>query len=138
MVLRGTDSTDSDGTIDEFFWYLNEQYINGQSTFTHVFDQPGDYVIRLDVTDNNGETSSASLIVKINPPTDNSASGVVIGDIDDSQATSEPAMGASGGTDQPKGIWVEDGALKVPGFEAVFAIMGLMLVSWYVHRGKEE
>lgn len=133
MVLRGTDSTDSDGTIEEYLWHLNDQYINGQSTFTHVFDEAGTYTIRLDVVDNDGGSSSATLMISIKE-SDNSA-GVVIGDVDDTQSTSSPAAGTSGEKQDYKGIWIEDGALKVPGFEALFAICGIVVVFWYVRRG---
>ena len=135
LVLRGTESTDSDGTIEEFMWYIDEQYINSQSTFTHVFDKVGTYTIRLDAIDNDGGMGSATLVVKIQD-SDNSA-GVVIGDVDSTQATSQPASVAGIGI-QDKGIWIEDGAIKVPGFQAVFAIAGLIAVFWNVHRRKKE
>lgn len=135
IVLRGTESTDPDGIIEEFKWHLNDQYINGQSTFTHVFDEAGTHTIRLDVIDNDGGSSSAILIVTLQE-SENSA-GVVIGDVDDTQAASQPAAGASGGQ-QPRGIWIEDGALMMPGFEALFAIAGLIMVYWNVHRRREE
>lgn len=135
LVLRGTESTDPDGTIEEFKWHLNDQYINGQSTFTHVFDEAGTHTIRLDVIDNDGGSSSAILIVTLQE-SENSA-GVVIGNVDDTQAASQPAAGTSGGQ-QPRGIWIEDGALMMPGFEALFAIAGLIMVFWNTHRRREE
>jgi len=136
IVLRGTDSTDSDGTIEEFRWHLNDQYINGQSTFTHVFDEAGTSTIRLDVIDNDGGSSSATLVVKLQES--ESSAGVVIGDVDSTQAASPGAADASSGTQQTEGIWIEDGALKVPGFQAVFAMAGLITVFWNVHRRKKE
>jgi len=136
IVLRGTDSTDPDGTIAEYKWHLNDQYINGQSTFTHVFDEVGTNTIRLDVIDNDGGSSSATLIVKLQE-SENSA-GVVIGDVDDTQAASQSAADASSGTQQPRGIWIEDGALMMPGFPAVFAMAGIVVVFWNIRRRREE
>ena len=132
IVLRGTESTDPDGTITEYKWHLNDQYINGQSTFTHVFDEVGTNTIRLDVIDNDGGSSSATLIVKLQE-SENSA-GVVIGDVDDTQSAAD----ASSGTQQPRGIWIEDGALMMPGFPAVFAMAGIVVVFWNIKRRREE
>lgn len=132
IVLRGTESTDPDGTITEYKWHLNDQYINGQSTFTHVFDEVGTNTIRLDVIDNDGGSSSATLIVKLQE-SENSA-GVVIGDVDDTQSAAD----ASSGTQQPRGIWIEDGALMMPGFPAVFAMAGIVVVFWNIRRRREE
>ena len=129
IVLKGVDSTDSDGIIEKYDWHINNEFVNGQSTFTHVFDTAGTYVIQLTVEDDDKATAQAILTVTIN---ENEDTGVVqIASTDASESESTPPS-------QNTGIWFEDGSLKVPGFESVFSICGLLLVSYLVRRGQQE
>ena len=131
LTLYGTESTDTDGTISEFSWYIDNIYVNGQSTFTHVFEEPGNYVIRLEVTDDDGCRSSALLFITISKPDDNSP-GVIIDNIDDSKAITQELINEG----SQKGIWIENGRLMIPGFTIVFSILGLLAAIGISHKRK--
>ena len=128
LVLKATDSNDPDGVIESYSWSINGQYINGQSTFTHVFDNPGTYEIKLNAEDDDGATAEALLTVSI---IETQSGTVEISNTDDLQA-------GGTGSGQRDGVWVEDGALKVPGFGSMTAIVSLLTVICFVVRNRER
>lgn len=130
LILKATDSNDPDGVIESYSWSINGQFINGQSTFTHVFADPGTYEIKLIAEDDDGATAEAILTVSV---TETQTGTVEISNTDDLQA-----RGIGSGPGQRDGIWVEDRALKVPGFDSVLAITGLMIVIYLMLRNREE
>lgn len=120
VILKGVESSDTDGTIEKYDWFINDVFVNGQSTFTQVFDTEGTYEIVLIVEDNDGATAQATLIVPVNIEDD----GVSI-IADNVDASAAEVTGTEGRT----GIWFEDGALKVPGFGGLLAVMVLLILS---------
>jgi PKD repeat protein len=128
LILKAAESSDPDGTIESYGWYINGQFINGQSTFTHVFADPGTYEIKLTVEDDDGATAEAILTVSV---TETNTGTVEISHTDNTQA------GGSGPT-QRAGVWVEDGALKIPGFDSLMAITGLLIVICLTLRNRED
>lgn len=70
ITLDGSDSYDLDGEIVEYKWsYTNgasfPKVIGTDEVITHVFGEPGEYSIELQVTDDMGAIDSSSTIVKV-------------------------------------------------------------------------
>ena len=66
ITLDGSSSTDSDGNIISFNWYLNgEELIGSEQILTHQFSAFGDYMITLVVTDNENAIGSAISVVNV-------------------------------------------------------------------------
>jgi len=70
LYLDGTGSTDADGTIDKYRWYIakrpagEEELFSTEALPTYIFTDAGYYDIYLEVEDNSGRTSErASLTV---------------------------------------------------------------------------
>lgn len=61
VTFSGTGSTDSDGTIQSYVWSTGET----GSSMTHTFATAGTYTVTLTVTDNDGLTSSASVVITV-------------------------------------------------------------------------
>lgn len=66
-------STDSDGTIVEYFWFMGDGTIFEEPNPVHSFFEAGSYDVELWVTDNEGETSIYGEIVTVEdaPPVEN-------------------------------------------------------------------
>ncbi len=66
-------STDSNGEIVEWLWDFGDGTTSNQQSPTHIFTQPGNYTVTLSVKDNDGQTSSKSIAIKVtsedDPPT---------------------------------------------------------------------
>ncbi len=71
VFFDGTNSTDPDGTIASYKWKFNDPYCSPSSNTastakaSHVFTRAGQYVVELNVTDDDGGVSSSSLVVTI-------------------------------------------------------------------------
>lgn len=72
----GTESKDQDGRIDKYAWTFGQGTATASTAIAfHVYDAPGTYEVRLTVTDNRGETGTATHAVEISnlpanqPPT---------------------------------------------------------------------
>jgi hypothetical protein len=63
----GTLSRDSDGEIVQYSWNFGDDTTASGSIVTHKFYEPGDYQIRLTVTDNAGDSAQIEKKVTINP-----------------------------------------------------------------------
>jgi PKD repeat protein len=61
------DSTDSDGTIEEWRWDFSDGNVSSAQHPTHAFATGRIYVVELVVTDNNGSTDSVSQPVHVAP-----------------------------------------------------------------------
>lgn len=59
--LDASKSFDSDGSITEYEWFLNDQKISSEKSLKHKIDNPGVYRIRLLVKDNGAPVSSNEL-----------------------------------------------------------------------------
>jgi len=70
ITLDGSGSSDGDGNIVSYNWYLNgEELIGTQQSLTYQFAALGDYLITLVVTDNEGAIgSTVSVVNVINQP----------------------------------------------------------------------
>ncbi len=62
----GTESVDQDGRIDRYAWTFGEGTTTASTAIAfHLYDAPGTYEVRLTVTDNRGESSTATHAVTI-------------------------------------------------------------------------
>ena len=76
ITLDASSSTDPDGTITSYEWDLNNdgQYDDATGvTTTYTWNTPGEYTIKLKVTDNDGatdtDTTTVTILKQNNPPT---------------------------------------------------------------------
>jgi PKD repeat protein len=71
VVFDAGKSSDSDGSIESYSWYIDGDYEASGQTFTWAWDEDGTYTVRLEVTDNGDKTNSTSKTVTIsnNGPT---------------------------------------------------------------------
>ena len=67
VSLDATQSSDPNGSIVEYTWAVNGQALSGVTSQTS-FATPGDYPIRLTVTDNEGCTDTLEQTVTVIPP----------------------------------------------------------------------
>ena len=65
--LDGSASSDSDGTIESYKWF-NQQQLIGSGRTIDVRLPDGDSVIRLEVTDDDGATGSSSATISVETP----------------------------------------------------------------------
>jgi|GEM_PF-2689223 len=66
FTLDASSSTDSDGNIISYNWYLNgEELIGSNQILTHQFSALGDYMVTLVVTDNDDAIGSAVSVVSV-------------------------------------------------------------------------
>jgi PKD repeat protein len=70
VTFNAAGSTDSQGTITDYKWDLNEsgkyETDTGSSpTLTHAFNEPGTYVIGLQATDSNGRVARTTQVLSV-------------------------------------------------------------------------
>lgn len=73
VSLDGSDSSDSDGKIAAYAWTLSDGGGSSKSKFSHIFQKPGSHSIQLKVSDDDGDTATASALVTVygmQPPLD--------------------------------------------------------------------
>jgi len=73
ISFDGSQSSDSDGTIQSYTWDFGDGIVTSAKTTTHAFDDAGTYTVKLIVTDNNGATDVDQITITIiesgnNPP----------------------------------------------------------------------
>ena len=61
----GSGSFDSDGSIVDFFWDFGDGNSSNMANPSHTFASVGDYIVTLTVTDDKGETNSASVTISV-------------------------------------------------------------------------
>jgi WD40 repeat protein len=66
--LDANRSFDSDGSIINYEWTINDQLLGSRNPFSHILTAIGQYMITLKVTDNQGLTANAQQIVSVMPP----------------------------------------------------------------------
>lgn len=64
VKFDGSGSTDDKG-VRTYAWFVDDVSAGANSTLTYTFDQPGDYTVKLVVTDEEGETGTATLAVTV-------------------------------------------------------------------------
>lgn len=64
FILDASKSSDSDGSITSYEWYLNDQKISNEKLLKYKIDKPGIYRIRLLVKDNAQPESSSDEVTK--------------------------------------------------------------------------
>lgn len=65
IVFDASSSFDLDGAIVSYYWNFGDGTNGSGITPSHVYDNPGEYIVTLTVTDNNGKTSSQTMIVEV-------------------------------------------------------------------------
>jgi len=68
ITLDGSASSDSDGTITDYTWYENGVAKGSAPTLNLSELTAGTHTFTLNVTDNDGDSSSDTVIVKVNTP----------------------------------------------------------------------
>jgi PKD repeat protein len=67
LAFSGIESSDPDGSINNYAWSIGDGSTYAGVECTHTFSTAGTYVVRLIVTDNQGATAEASVVVTILP-----------------------------------------------------------------------
>ncbi len=73
VAFDGTASRDSDGSISSYLWDFGDGSPSGSgATTNHTFERAGNFVVRLTVRDDAGETGSTTRVVSVSvdPPPD--------------------------------------------------------------------
>ena len=65
VTLNGSGSSDPDGSIVSYAWDFGDEASASGSTVSHVYTQPGHYVVSLTVRDNKGEMDSDTAQVSV-------------------------------------------------------------------------
>jgi serine protease len=77
VLLDATGSTDSDGSITQYFWELGDGQTAATETVNYTFNVANTYRVRLTVTDDDGATNSNSLDISVTAPSTYSVSGTI-------------------------------------------------------------
>ena len=75
--VDGSGSSDSDGSVSTWAWDFGDGQGASGSTATHTYDAAGSYVIDLEVTDDQGATSSTSRTVVVDDSGDPPPAGAI-------------------------------------------------------------
>jgi len=67
-VSFSSTASDPDGSIASYSWVFGDGQTSTQPYPSHTYSAAGTYTARLTVTDNQGATASASVIITANPP----------------------------------------------------------------------
>ena len=77
VAFDASASDDLDGTIVSYLWDFNDGNTSSAINHTHVFNDPGTYLITLTVTDDLGLSDSANLTIQVDSPPPPCVSGCV-------------------------------------------------------------
>ncbi|WP_049982763.1 CARDB domain-containing protein [Halorubrum sp. BV1] len=88
VTLDGSESTDEYGEIVAYDWSVAGESLSGE-TATATIDETGEYTIELTVTNDAGETDTATADLAVDPGTD--AGDGTDGGTDEGEPTEEPA-----------------------------------------------
>ena len=67
VLFDGSRSSDSDGVIQHYRWDFGDGTSADGPLIEHMFQNPGEFVVTLTVTDNDGSTAVAAISVQITP-----------------------------------------------------------------------
>ena len=104
IVLDASESTDNDGTVVSYAWFVNNTLIGTGMEINHIFPL-GQHFINLQVTDDDGEIATDEIIAIVNQlPTADAGEDLVIEDMD-SNGSEQVTLDASNSND-PDGTLV--------------------------------
>jgi len=80
LTVKFTGSvTDPDGAISSYSWNFSDGSTSNQQNPTHIFTEPGTYIITFSIVDANGVNGTDTMVITVTEPVDNppmaSASG---------------------------------------------------------------
>lgn len=98
----GTASSDGDGTIVSYAWDLGDGTTAAESVAIHTFAAAGTYTARLTVTDDDGDSASDEVVVRIveDKPPENEAPNAVISGIAEVLEGTEVTLSAEDSKDR--------------------------------------
>ncbi len=67
FTFDGTGSRDQDGNIVRYTWDFDDNAYSAQSIDSHCYQEPGNYSVKLTVTDNDKDSSANIKSVKVSP-----------------------------------------------------------------------
>jgi alpha-tubulin suppressor-like RCC1 family protein/PKD repeat protein len=111
VTFDASASSDPDGTVTSYAWDFGDGSTGTGVTAVHTFMKPGNYGVRLTVTDDGGAQGFAATTVLVREPTVLTYSGATSSDFNDTALIS--ATLTSGLTGQP-----------VPGAQVILSISG--------------
>ena len=79
ITFNGSNSSDIDGTITEWFWDFGDGTNGTGEITTHNYSNPGTYNVTLTVTDNEGDTGIYETTVTVDQPNRPPAGPIMIG-----------------------------------------------------------
>jgi len=65
VSFKASGSYDDDGQINDYYWSFGDGKHSSSSSIKHTFERSGSYNVKLTVTDNEGETDSVSVTIKV-------------------------------------------------------------------------
>lgn len=143
QVQFNSTSKDSDGDIIGWLWESDDGILSLLENVTHNYTAGGTYTVNLTVTDDDGATDSASQNISVGTtPNTHSGSGdksstcsTSTGEVTSSVNTTSPDEKSEPtttpiSTPSPS----PSPTTKPPGFEAVFTVIGLLAVAYFVLR----
>jgi PKD repeat protein len=68
IQFDGTPSEDTDGVVCSFAWAFGDGVTSEAMRPTHVFSQPGEYLVTLTVKDNDGASAATTLTIYVEKP----------------------------------------------------------------------
>ena len=68
VSFNGLDSFDTDGTIVDYTWIFGDGTSASGPVVSHPYNNPNNYTARLIVTDDKGDTGTASILITVNQP----------------------------------------------------------------------
>jgi len=67
VTFNASLSSDEDGTIENYYWDFGDEENDSGVEVTHIFTSVGDFIVELTVTDDDGETDTATVTISVLP-----------------------------------------------------------------------
>ncbi|MBT0992894.1 PKD domain-containing protein [Cellulomonas sp. DKR-3] len=120
VAVDAGDSHDPDGTIVSFAWDFGDGTTGTGATAQHDYDAPGDYVVRLTVTDDLGGVATTSRTVSVPAPPNRAPTAVADTTVDDLEVQVDGSGSSDPDGDALTYAWDFDGQGTATGREATF------------------
>jgi len=65
VTFNGNESSDPDGLIDSYLWQFGDTFTDSGAVTSYAWFQPGDYIVVLTVTDNEGAQGFSSVTINV-------------------------------------------------------------------------